>query len=68
MATLPSKRFASITLPHEIVSRVKRLVKSRVGHRYRSVSEFINEAVEEKLTSIGEAEIVSIKEAPWRRR
>lgn len=61
---MPRAGFKSITLPEELVERVRRIVRSPLGENYRSVADFIAEAVREKIEEKGEVPIVSVEELP----
>ena len=61
---MPRKGFTSITLSEELVGRVRKIVRSPLGEAYRSVADFIAEAVREKLEEKGEMPIASLKEIP----
>lgn len=58
------KGFTSITLPEELVDRVRRIVRSPLGENYRGVADFIAEALREKLEEKGEVPILSVEEIP----
>lgn len=61
---MPRNGFTSITLPEELVERVRRIVRSPLGENYRGVADFIAEAVREKLEEKGEMPIASLEEIP----
>jgi len=61
---MPKRGFTSVTLPEELVRKVRRIVRSPPGEKYRGVADFISTAVEEKLEEAGEAPIISVKEVP----
>lgn len=61
---MPRNGFTSITLPEELVERVRRIVRSPLGEGYRGLADFIAEAVREKLEEKGEMPIASLEEIP----
>jgi hypothetical protein len=58
---MPKKGYASVTLPSGLVREARKLLKSPAGERYRSLTELVSEAIEEKLEVIRAASIVSTK-------
>ena len=59
---MPRRGYASVTLPQQILTKVRKIVRSPLGANYRGVSEYVAEAVEEKLEKNGGIEIVSAKQ------
>jgi Arc/MetJ-type ribon-helix-helix transcriptional regulator len=50
--TLPVKGYDSVNLPNGLYAKVKALVKSRSDLGYRSVTEFVAEAVRKRTEEI----------------
>jgi len=49
---LPVKRYESVNLPSGLYSKVKALVKHRADLGYRSITEFVAEAVRKRTEEI----------------
>jgi hypothetical protein len=52
--SMPVKGYVSVNVPSGLYDKIKALVKSRGDLGYRSVTEFVAEAVRTKLIEIGE--------------
>jgi metal-responsive CopG/Arc/MetJ family transcriptional regulator len=52
---MPVKGYDSVNLPSGLYDKVKATVKKRSDLGYRSVTEFVAEAVRTRLVEIGEA-------------
>jgi Arc/MetJ-type ribon-helix-helix transcriptional regulator len=52
---VPVKGYVSVNVPSGLYDKIKVLVKSRGDLGYRSVTEFVAEAVRARLVEIGEA-------------
>lgn len=61
---MPKRGYTSVTLPLSLVRGARKLLKSPAGERYRSLTELVSEAIEEKLEEIMGASIVSTKTVP----
>lgn len=59
---MPRRGYLSVTLPQQTLVKVRKIVRSPLGTNYRSVSEYIAKAVEEKLERNGGIDLVSVKE------
>lgn len=51
---MPVKGYDSVNVPSGLYDKVKAVVGSRTDLGYRSVTEFVAEAVRTRLTAIGE--------------
>jgi len=61
---MPKRGYTSVTLPSSLVRGARKLLKSPAGERYRSLTELVSEAIEEKLEAVMGASIVSTKTVP----
>ena len=61
---MPKRGYASVTLPSRLVREAQRLLRSPVGEKYRSLTELISEAVDEKLEAARGVSIVSARTVP----
>lgn len=61
---MPRRGYLSVTLPQQTLAKVRKMVRSPLGANYRSVSEYVVKAVEEKLERNGGIDIISVKEVP----
>lgn len=61
---MPRRGYLSVTLPQQTLAKVKKIFRSPLGANYRSVSEYVAKAVEEKLERKGGIDIISVKEMP----
>jgi hypothetical protein len=52
---MPVKGYDSVNVPSGLYDKIKVLIKSRSDLGYRSVTEFVAEAVRARLVEIGEA-------------
>jgi hypothetical protein len=52
---MPVKGYDSVNVPSGLYDKIKTLIKSRSDLGYRSVTEFVAEAVRTRLVEIGEA-------------
>jgi len=52
---MPVKGYDSVNLPSGLYDKVKAIVKKRPDMGYRSITEFVADAVRTKLVEIGEA-------------
>jgi hypothetical protein len=52
---MPVKGYDSVNVPSGLYDKIKALIKSRGDLGYRSVTEFVAEAVRARLVDIGEA-------------
>jgi hypothetical protein len=52
---MPVKGYDSVNVPSGLYDKIKALVKRRSDLGYRSVTEFVAEAVRARLVEIGEA-------------
>ena len=51
---MPVKGYDSVNVPSGLYDKIKALIKSRSDLGYRSVTEFVAEAVRTRLVEIGE--------------
>ena len=51
---MPVKGYSSVNLPSGLYEKIKKVVKKRNELGYRSITEFVAEAVRGKLTEMGE--------------
>jgi Arc/MetJ-type ribon-helix-helix transcriptional regulator len=58
---MPKKGYTSVTLPSSLVREARKLLKGPTGERYRSLSELVSEAIEERLEVIRSASMVSTR-------
>jgi predicted transcriptional regulator len=58
---MPRKGYTSVTLPLPLVREARRLLDRPRGKRYRSLTELISEALEEKLEAAKGTSIVSTR-------
>jgi len=52
---MPVKGYDSVNVPSGLYDKIKALIKSRSDLGYRSVTEFVAEAVRTRLVDMGEA-------------
>jgi hypothetical protein len=51
---MPAKGYCSVNVPSGLYEKIKALIERRRDLGYRSVTEFVAEAVRAKLTEMGE--------------
>ncbi len=51
---MPVKGYDSVNVPSGLYNKIKALIKSRSDLGYRSVTEFVAEAIRTRLVEIGE--------------
>src|SRR3989304_4916845 len=61
---MPKRGYASVPRPPPPVGEAQRLRRSPVGEKYRSLTELISEAVDEKLEAARGVSIVSARTVP----
>jgi len=59
---MPKKGYSSVTLPSALIHDARRMLKSTVGKKYRSLTELTSEALRDKLVALKGIPIVSTKE------
>lgn len=58
---MPKKGYSSVTLPSRLVRDAQKALRSPAGEKYRSLTELVSEAVEEKIGALTDIAIVSTK-------
>lgn len=61
---MPKRGYTSVTLPSHLVCEARRLLKSPAGEKYRSLTELVSQALEEKLEAVKDISIVSTRAVP----
>lgn len=57
---MPKKGYSSVTLPARLVKEARTIIKIPSGARYRSVTELVSDALEEKLSHLRGVQVVSV--------
>lgn len=57
---MPKKGYSSVTLPTRLVNEARSVLRSPSGARYRSLTELVSEALDEKLDHLRGSPIVSV--------
>lgn len=57
---MPKRGYSSVTLPARLVKEARRVLKTPSGARYRSMTELVSDALEDKLGHLRGAPIVSM--------
>ncbi len=50
---MPKKGYKSVTIPEELYELIQEVVRNKRQYGYGNVSEFVREAIREKLKQIG---------------
>jgi len=50
---MPKKGYRSVTIPDELYELIKEVVQNKKQYGYGNVSEFVREAIREKLKQLG---------------
>lgn len=58
---MPKRGYTSVTLPSSLAREARKLLESPAGEQYRSLTELVSEAIEEKLEAFRDISIVSTK-------
>lgn len=61
---MPKEGYVSVTLPVRLVREARRLLKSPAGEKYRSLTELVSEALQDKLEVVRDVSVVSIRAVP----
>ncbi len=59
---LPRRGYSTVTLPTKLVKEVRNIIKTSSGARYRSMTELVSDALEEKLSHLKGVQVVSVAE------
>jgi len=59
---LPGKGYSSVTLPTNLIARARRVLRSEAGRTYRSLSDLVSEALDEKLGVLKGTPVLSIRD------
>lgn len=59
---MPRKGYGSVTLPTLLLKEAHRVLKGKIGEKYRSMTELVSEALEDKIEALKGVPIVSTKD------